>query len=62
MALLIIPGGHFYLIALLLQSSHVFPVRLGLNARRGRTRLQRIHDKFKALVQEGADLRVSLSD
>src|SRR5882724_859817 len=59
MALLVIAGGHFDLIALLLQPSHVFPVRLSFHARRDRARPQHIHDEFKALVQQCADLRVA---
>jgi hypothetical protein len=62
MALLVIGSGHCHLIAFLSQASHVFPIRLDLDARRGRAGLEGIGDEYKALVQEGADLRVSLSD
>ena len=62
MPLLIIPAGHCHLIARLLQSSHVFPFRPGLHARRSRARLERIRDKFEALLQEGADLWVAGSN
>src|SRR6266511_2770451 len=62
MPLLVIRGAHFHLIALLSQASHMFLVRLGLDARRGRACLQGIRDEFKALVQKCADLRVSCGD
>ena len=58
MALLVIRGAHFHLIALPSQSSHLFLIRLGLEARRGRTHLEGIRDEFKALIHECADLRV----
>src|SRR5919197_2509803 len=62
MALLVIRAAHFHLIARLLQSSHLFLVRLSLDARRDRARLESIGDEFKALVQECADRRVPLGD
>jgi hypothetical protein len=59
MALLVVRGGHFHLIALLAQSSYVFLIRLSLDARRDRARLEGIRDEYKPVCQEGADLRVS---
>ena len=40
LALLVIGGGHFHLIAFLLQPSHVFPIRPGLHAGRRRACLE----------------------
>src|SRR5215510_3977793 len=62
MALLVIRAAHFHLIPRLLQSSHLFLVRLNLDARRDRARFESIGDEFKALVQECADHRVPLGD
>src|ERR687887_527378 len=62
MALLVIRAAHFHLIARLLQSSHLFLVRLSLDARRDRARLESIGDEFKALVQQCADRRIPLGD
>lgn len=62
LALLVIGGGHFRLIAFLLQPSHVFPIRPGLHAGRRRACLEGVCHESKALVQECADLRVLCSD
>jgi hypothetical protein len=62
MALLVIRGADFYLIAFLLQPSHVFPIRPGLDTRRRRTRLEGVRHEFKALIQECADLWIVCSD
>src|SRR4029453_16557566 len=59
MAMLVIRSAEFHLIALLLQASHVVPVRLGLETRRRRAHLEGIRDKCKPLLQECADLRVA---
>jgi hypothetical protein len=50
MALLVIGGGDFYLIAFLLQPSHVFSIRSGFEARRRRGCLEGVCHEFKALV------------
>src|SRR5262245_19332817 len=61
-ALLVIGGGDFHLIAFLLQSAYVCLIRPGLHACRRRIRLEGVRHEFKALVQQCADLRVLCSD
>src|SRR2546427_544670 len=62
MALLVIRGADCDLIPFLLQSSYVFPIRLGLDARRRRARLEGVCHECKAVVQECADLWIVCSD
>src|SRR2546428_109096 len=62
MTLLVIRGANCDLIPCLLQSSHVFPIRPGLHARRRRVHLKGVRDKFKALVQQCANLGIACSD
>lgn len=62
MAVLVMRGGHFHLIALLSHASRVFLIRLGLDARRDRARLHGIGADFIALLEEGADHRVACGD
>jgi len=62
LALLVIRGGDFYLIAFLLQSSHMFPICPGLHARRRRACLEGVCHEFKALVQKCADLWIMCGD